>query len=375
MIKVLTVFGTRPEAIKLAPLIEEMSGKKEIRPVLCSSGQHDEMLKEVLEVFDISVDYDLGLMEESQRLSGLTARAITGITETIETENPDLVLVQGDTTTAFVGSLAAFYNRVHVGHVEAGLRSGDRANPFPEELNRRLADSLSDLMFAPTEGAKSNLLSENFPEKSIFVTGNTVVDALLKIEDSIEKGEVDPDYPIDTGKFDGSRNKLLLVTTHRRESLDGGIARIARAVQQLSDKFSELEVVFPVHLNPKVRETVYDILAGRQRINLVEPVDYMTFIGLMRLSDLIITDSGGIQEEAPSFGVPVLVAREKTERPEAVEAGTAKLVGTEIERIVSETTKLLTDGAAYEGMAKRINPFGAGDASKKIVKVILDRFS
>ena len=374
MIKTLTVLGTRPEAIKLAPLLDEMSERKEISSTLCSSGQHLEMLSGALEVFGLSVDYDLELMEESQTLSGLTARAMTSIDRTIEIENPDLVIVQGDTTTAFVGALAAFYNRTSVGHVEAGLRSGDKSDPFPEEVNRRLTDSLSDLLFAPTEGARTNLLEENFPTESIFVTGNTVIDALLKIEDSIEKGDVRPDYPIDITRFNEKNRRLLLVTAHRRESQDGGIARISRAIRQLSDRFSELEIVFPVHLNPKVRETVHEILRGKEKVSLVEPVDYLTFVGLMRLSDLIITDSGGIQEEAPSFGVPVLVAREKTERPEAVAAGTARLVGTDTERIVSEASKLLTDRASYEEMAKQANPFGNGDASKKIVNEILKHF-
>ncbi|MEF8836358.1 MAG: UDP-N-acetylglucosamine 2-epimerase (non-hydrolyzing) [Candidatus Bipolaricaulota bacterium] len=372
MIKTLTVCGTRPEAIKLAPLLNELGGRKEIQSVLCSSGQHREMLTGALEVFDLTVDYNLELMEDSQTLSGLTARAVTGISQTIESEDPDLVLVQGDTTTAFVGALTGFYHRTAVGHVEAGLRSGDRANPFPEEINRRLADSLSDLLFAPTERAKANLLREDFTEESISVTGNTVIDALVKIESSIEKGEVQPTFPVDVTGFDGDERKLLLVTAHRRESLDGGITRIARAIKQITERFPELEVVFPVHLNPKVQEAVYKILEDEERVNLVEPVDYLTFVGLMRIADLIITDSGGIQEEAPSFGVPVLIAREKTERPEAVEVGTAKLVGTDTEKIVSEATRLLSDGDNYQKMVKQVNPFGKGNASKKIVEKVLD---
>ncbi|MEF8849544.1 MAG: UDP-N-acetylglucosamine 2-epimerase (non-hydrolyzing) [Candidatus Bipolaricaulota bacterium] len=372
MIKTLTVCGTRPEAIKLAPLLNELGGRKEIQSVLCSSGQHREMLTGALEVFDLTVDYNLELMEDSQTLSGLTARAVTGISQTIESEDPDLVLVQGDTTTAFVGALTGFYHRTAVGHVEAGLRSGDRANPFPEEINRRLADSLSDLLFAPTERAKANLLREDFTEESISVTGNTVIDALVKIESSIEKGEVQPTFPVDVTGFDGDERKLLLVTAHRRESLDGGITRIARAIKQITERFPELEVVFPVHLNPKVQEAVYKILEDEERVNLVEPVDYLTFVGLMRIADLIITDSGGIQEEAPSFGVPVLIAREKTERPEAVEVGTAKLVGTDTEKIVSEANRLLSDGDNYQKMVKQVNPFGKGNASKKIVEKVLD---
>lgn len=372
MIKTLTVCGTRPEAIKLAPLLNELDGREEIQSVFCSSGQHREMLTGALEVFDLSVDYNLELMEESQSLSGLTARAVTGISRTIEAENPDMVLVQGDTTTAFVGALAGFYHRTAVGHVEAGLRSGDKTNPFPEEINRRLADSLSDLLFAPTEGAKSNLVQENFPNESITVTGNTVIDALLRIEKSIEQGEVQPTFPLDVTRFEGNDRKLLLVTVHRRESLDGGITRVARAIKQITERFPELEVVFPVHLNPKVQEAVHGILEDAERVNLVEPVDYLAFVGLMRVADLIITDSGGIQEEAPTLGVPVLVAREKTERPEAIEAGTARLVGTNTERIVSEASKLLGDGTSYEKMAKQANPFGEGCASNRIVDEILD---
>ncbi|MBS3787291.1 UDP-N-acetylglucosamine 2-epimerase (non-hydrolyzing) [Candidatus Bipolaricaulota bacterium] len=375
MINTLTVCGTRPEAIKLAPLVNELEGRKNIHSVLCSSGQHRELLTGALEVFDLTVDYNLELMEESQSLSGLTARAVTGISQTIELEKPDLVLVQGDTTTAFVGALSGFYHRTTVGHVEAGLRSGDKTNPFPEEINRRLADSLSDLLFAPTEGAKSNLLDENFSNESIFVTGNTVIDSLIRIDNSIELGEVQPTYPLDVTRFEGNEKKLLLVTAHRRESQGGGITRIARAISRIIERFPELEVVFPVHLNPKVQKAVQKILQDRERINLLEPVDYLTFVGLMRLADLIITDSGGIQEEAPSLGVPVLVARDKTERPEAIEAGTAILVGTDIERIVSEASKLLTDRASYEKMAKKTNPFGQGDASERIVDEILKNFS
>lgn len=375
MIKTLTVCGTRPEAIKLAPLLNELESREEIQSVLCSSGQHREMLTGALEVFDLTLDYNLELMEESQSLSGLTARAVTGISRTIKAENPDLVFVQGDTTTAFVGALTGFYHRTTVGHVEAGLRSGDRANPFPEEINRRLADSLSDLLFAPTEGAKNNLLKENFSIDSISVTGNTVIDALLKIEKSIERGEVNPTYPVDITRFETGKNRLLLVTTHRRESLGGGIERVARAIKQITEKFSDLEVVFPVHLNPKVQDAVHEILGEAERINLVEPIDYLAFVGLMRISDLIITDSGGIQEEAPSFGVPVLVAREKTERPEAVEAGTAKLVGTDTDRIVSEASNLLSDESNYKKMVKKVSPFGEGNASEKIVDHVLNYFS
>ncbi|MCF7875569.1 UDP-N-acetylglucosamine 2-epimerase (non-hydrolyzing) [Candidatus Bipolaricaulota bacterium] len=374
MIKTLTVLGTRPEAIKLAPLLKELSSRKEFKSRLCSSGQHLEMLDGALGVFDLSVHHDLGLMRESQSLSGLTSRAMTGISCVVEKEDPDMVLVQGDTTTAFVGALAAFYQEIPVGHVEAGLRSGDKSNPFPEEINRRLADNLSDLYFAPTENSRKNLIEEGYPKNSVYVTGNTVIDALIRIENSIKKGEVQPEYPIDTTKFREKNKKLVLVTAHRRESQDGGITRISRALKRLSNEHSDLEVVFPVHLNPKVRQAVQKTLGEAENVKLVEPVDYLTFVGLMRVSHLIITDSGGIQEEAPTLGVPVLVARDNTERPEAIEAGTAIIVGTDTERIVREANKLLTDEELYEKFASRVNPFGEGDAAKKIAEGILNYF-
>lgn len=374
MINTVTVFGTRPEAIKLAPLLDEFAGRKEIQSCLCSTGQHLEMLEGALRIFELSIDHDLGLMEESQSLSGLTTRALTGIDKILTTENPDLVIVQGDTTTAFVGALAGFYHQIPVGHVEAGLRSGDKSNPFPEEINRRLTDSLSDLQFAPTRQSKENLVEEGFPGDLIFVTGNTVIDALLRIRNSIREGTMEPDFPIDTLPFDRGDRRLILVTAHRRESLDGGIKEICLALKRLAETFPDVEIVFPVHLNPRVQETVYDILNNQARIHLFEPVNYLTFVGLMEKSTLIVTDSGGIQEEAPALGVPVLVAREKTERPEAVEAGTAKVVGTGSERIVEEATKLLTNKTLYEKMANSVNPFGQGDASKKIVDRIVEYF-
>lgn len=375
MIKALTILGTRPEAIKLAPLVKELNERKEFDSRLCSSGQHLEMLEGALGVFDLEVDHDLDLMEESQSLSGLTSRALTGISEVLIEEKPDLVLVQGDTTTAFVGALAAFYHRIPVGHVEAGLRSGDKFNPFPEEINRRLADDLSDIYFAPTDESRKNLLQEGYRKEAVYVTGNTVVDALLRIENAIERGKLKPDFPVDISAFEENHKKLVLVTAHRRESQDGGIARICQGLKRLTEEMADLEVVFPVHLNPKVREPVREILADARKVNLVEPVDYLTFIGLMRISDLIITDSGGIQEEAPSLGVPVLVAREKTERPEAIEAGTAALVGTDPDRIFEEARNLLTDREKYETIAGRVNPFGEGNAARKIADGILNHFN
>ncbi len=375
MINTLTVFGTRPEAIKLAPLLDEFSSRDEFNSLVCSTGQHLEMLEGPLRVFDINVDYDLGLMEESQSLSGLTSRAINGLDGTLQSTQPDLVVVQGDTTTAFVGALTSFYHRIPVGHVEAGLRSGDKADPFPEEINRRLTDSLSDLHFAPTERSRENLIQEGFSSGSVSVTGNTVIDALQGITDSIQKGDLEPDYPFSTSAYERGEKRLILVTAHRRESLEGGIERICRGLKRIVEEFPDVEVVFPVHLNPKVRESVESILSETKRVHLIEPVDYLTFVGLMSKSFLIITDSGGIQEEGPALGLPVLVARERTERPEAVEAGTAKLVGTDQDKIFEEAGKLLEDRDYYENMAKAANPFGQGDASEKITNRISQYFS
>ncbi|MFP4630543.1 MAG: non-hydrolyzing UDP-N-acetylglucosamine 2-epimerase [Candidatus Acetothermia bacterium] len=374
MINTLTIFGTRPEAIKLAPLLDEFSSRDEFRSLVCSTGQHLEMLEGPLAVFDLSVDYDLGLMEESQSLSGLTSRALNGLDEVLKDLQPDLVVVQGDTTTAFVGALTSFYHGIPVGHVEAGLRSGDKSNPFPEEVNRRLTDSLSDLHFAPTENSRDNLLNEGYSERSISVTGNTVIDALQEINGAIRRGELTPNYPIDVSPYESGERRMILVTSHRRESLDGGIAEICRGLKRIVEKFSSVEIVFPVHLNPKVRKTVDEVLGEADRIHLIEPVDYLTFVGLMGESYLIITDSGGIQEEGPALGLPVLVARDKTERPEALEAGTAKLVGTDQNRIFEETTRLLEDRGYYEEMAKASNPFGRGDAAEKIADRILQQF-
>lgn len=370
MIKTLTIFGTRPEAIKLAPVIEALSSRPSFKSVVCSTGQHLEMLQGVLEALDIPVDYDLGVMKESQTLSGLTSRLLTPLDSVIQQESPDIVLVQGDTTTAFAGALVGFYHKIPVGHVEAGLRSGDKKNPFPEELNRRLADTLSDLYFAPTEASKINLLNEGFSGESIKVTGNTVIDSLMNTAKSIERGDFALDLSNEILAPSNPSNKLLLVTLHRRESFDAGIANICNALRTLIKMHKNLRIVFPVHLNPKVRETVYDILQGLEQVRLLDPLNYVNFVGLMMKADLIITDSGGIQEEAPSLGIPVLVARDKTERPEAIESGTAKLVGTGTNTIVKETTRLLEDKSEYRKMATKVNPFGSGNAGELIVDEI-----
>lgn len=373
MIKTLTVLGTRPEVIKLAPVIEEFNSRNAIESVVCSTGQHLEMLSTAVSAFNIHLDYDLGLMEESQALAGLTGRAVKSVNEVVTDEDPDVVIVQGDTTTSFVGALAGFYNRVPVGHVEAGLRSGDMNNPFPEEINRRLADVLSSYYFAPTKKAKRNLITEGFSSERIIITGNTVIDALKRISSAVESGDVSPGLPPEISSLLDDSEEILLVTTHRRESQDGGIAGVCRAIAELVNLYPHMQVVFPVHLNPKVREPVFEILGSLDRVSLIEPQDYVGFVTLMKHAKLILTDSGGIQEEAPSLGVPVLVAREKTERPEAIESGTAKLVGTDPKVIIREVGTLWKNESAYRTMANRVNPFGSGDAARKISDYIEER--
>lgn len=364
--KTLTVLGTRPEAIKLAPVIDEFNSRTNFNSVVCSTGQHLEMLVGALDAFDVKLDYDLALMTNSQTLSGLTGRLVSGLDEVLVEEDPDAVIVQGDTTTAFVGALVGFYHEVPVGHVEAGLRSGDKRNPFPEEINRRLTDVLSNYYFAPTEASRSNLIEEGFPPERITVTGNTVIDALTSISRGIDMGRLNPALPEEADGLLGGGKRILLVTAHRRESLDGGISNICHAIRDLVNGYPDLNVIFPVHLNPKVREPVFDVLGSLERVKLIEPVDYVGFVKLMKAAKLILTDSGGIQEEAPSLGVPVLVARETTERPEAVVAGTARIVGTATGSIVREVSRLLNDSRAYEKMSRKVNPFGAGNAAKKI---------
>ena len=365
MKKILTIFGTRPEAIKLAPVIKELERRNDVfMSKVCVTAQHREMLDPFLQLFEIKPDWDLNIMQPNQSLFDLTAKALVKLKEVLEEEKPDLVLVQGDTTTTFTAALAAYYLKIKVGHVEAGLRTLDKYNPFPEELNRRLVGHIADLHFAPTKRAKDNLLSEGIPESSIFVTGNTVVDALFMIlaqtksEDYLPRALFHPDC------------KLILVTAHRRESFGEGIANICLALREIVERASDVEIVYPVHLNPNVREPVYRMLGGEERIRLIEPLDYISFVHLMKSSYLILTDSGGIQEEAPSLGKPVLVLRNTTERPEAVEAGAAKLVGTNPQRIVEETLRLLQDPLEYFRMANVPNPFGDGKASLRIAEIL-----
>jgi len=366
--RVLTVFGTRPEAIKLAPVIKELEKHSEFESRVCVTAQHRQMLDQVLQLFGINPHWDLNLMRENQSLFYVTSSALRSLEAVFREAQPDVVLVQGDTTTAFVASLAAYYLKIKVGHVEAGLRTYDKFNPFPEEMNRRLADALSDFLFAPTVRAKQNLLREGFPEERVFVTGNTVIDALLWVRRQRVKGEKSLSrFP----QLMNDSSRLILVTGHRRESFGEGFEKICRGLKMIAERNPDVRIVYPVHLNPNVKEPVHRILGGVANVHLIEPLDYAGFVLLMDKAYLILTDSGGIQEEAPSLGKPVLVMREKTERPEAIEAGTARLVGTDSEQIFEETQRLLSDRTEYEKMARAANPFGDGRAAERIVQILL----
>lgn len=363
--KVMAIFGTRPEAIKMAPVIKELGKVKDIKTVVTVTAQHREMLDQVLDLFRIDPDYDLDLMKEEQDLFSLTSEILNGLKDILVKEKPDLVLVHGDTTTTFAASLAAFYQRIPVGHVEAGLRTGNKYSPFPEEMNRVLTAKLVELHFSPTDTAKENLLNEAVANFKIWVTGNTVIDALLE---TVKEGyEFGPEF----GKIDFD-HRLLLVTTHRRENWGERMRDIYRALVDLADEFNDIEVIFPVHKNPTVRDIAMEMLAGRDRFHLIEPLDYEPFANLMNASYLVLTDSGGMQEEAPSLGKPVLVLRDTTERPEALQAGTVKLVGTNRSRIYNQARILLADKDEYDKMAQAINPYGDGKAARRIVKVITD---
>jgi len=366
-IKVLSVIGTRPEAIKMAPVIKELNKyPNDIESVVVSTAQHREMLDQILKVFNIEPDIDLNIMRPNQTLSQITSDVLHGMEKVLREVEPDIMLVQGDTTTIFASSLAAFYCKVPVGHVEAGLRSYDKFNPYPEELNRRLADVLTDYFFAPTDMAKNNLQKEGVPGERIFVTGNTVVDALLYA--------LEVPYELNINGLDElmlKESRILLVTAHRRENWDQPLANICEAFKELVQRYPDLRIVYPVHLNPNVRRTVHTLLNGIQRIHLIEPVDYLAFIHLMKHSHLILTDSGGIQEEAPSLGKPVLVMRKLTERPEAYHAGVAKIVGTEKDSIIREVSLLLDNDEEYRKMSRMVNPYGDGKSAKRIVDVIM----
>ncbi|RHF52163.1 non-hydrolyzing UDP-N-acetylglucosamine 2-epimerase [Mitsuokella multacida] len=363
----MTVFGTRPEAIKMAPIVLELQKHPDtIVPVVAVTAQHREMLDQVLNLFHIKPDHDLNIMAAGQTLFDITTRAMMGLDKVLTEEKPDIVLVHGDTTTTFAGALAAYYHQTAVGHVEAGLRTHNKYSPFPEEMNRRLTGCIADLNFAPTSTSEANLLAENVPPESIFVTGNTVIDALHHtVRD-------DFDFQEESLKdVDFQNKRIILVTTHRRENLGEPMRHVYKALKQLTEEFDDVEVVFPVHKNPKVREVVNEELGGLAKVHLIDPLDYEPFANLMHRAHLILTDSGGVQEEAPALGKPVLVLRDTTERPEAVDAGTVKLIGTDRERVYEEAKKLLTDKAEYSRMAESVNPYGDGKAAARIIQAIL----
>ncbi len=364
-LKVMTVFGTRPEAIKMAPLVHELQKTDEIEPIVTVTAQHREMLDQVLKIFKVVPDYDLNVMKDRQTLIDITTKALEGLHDVIEKEKPDLVLVHGDTSTTFVASLAAFYSQVKVGHVEAGLRTWNKYSPFPEEMNRQLTGIIADLHFSPTGQAAEHLLQENKQKETIYITGNTAIDAL--------KTTVQDDYTSETLNRLGD-DRLLLVTAHRRENLGEPMKHMFRAIKRLVTNYDDVQVVYPVHLNPVVRELADDILGNDSRIHLIEPLDVLDFHNFAARAHLILTDSGGVQEEAPSLGVPVLVLRDTTERPEGLEAGTLKLAGTDEETIYQLASELLDDEEKYEVMAKASNPYGDGYASKRIVEAILHYF-
>ena len=366
-LKLMTVFGTRPEAIKMCPLVLEMRKYPEyIQPIVAVTAQHREMLDQVLELFGIVPDYDLNIMTSGQTLYDVTTRALMGLKPVMEEAKPDMVLVHGDTTTTFAGALAAFYAQIPVGHVEAGLRTGNKYSPYPEEMNRKLTGAIADMHFAPTGTSKANLLKENVNPANILVTGNTVIDAL--------QTTVHSDYHFadeDFNKVFATGHRLILMTTHRRENLGEPMRHVYRALKSVLETHENVEAIFPVHKNPKVREIVNQELGHLSRVHLIEPMDYEPFANLMAKVDIVLTDSGGIQEEAPALGKPVLVLRDTTERPEAVEAGTVKLVGTAYEDVLQETNRLLDDDEHYRSMAEAANPYGDGKACERIIKAIL----
>lgn len=368
-LRLMTVFGTRPEAIKMCPLVLEMHKYPEyIEPIVAVTAQHREMLDQVLELFHIKPDYDLNIMASGQTLYDITTRALNGLKEVIEEAKPDMVLVHGDTTTTFAGALAAFYAQVPVGHVEAGLRTGNKYSPYPEEMNRKLTGSIADMHFAPTSTSKENLLKENVNPEAIMVTGNTVIDAL--------QTTVKANYEFADAEFNkifARGNRLILMTTHRRENLGEPMRNVYKALRKVLETHADVEAIFPVHKNPKVREIVQEELGGLEKVHLIEPMDYEPFANLMGKVDIVLTDSGGIQEEAPALGKPVLVLRDTTERPEAVDAGTVKLVGTGYEDVLRETNLLLDDPAHYQKMAEAANPYGDGKACERIIRAILQK--
>ncbi len=362
MKKVLSVFGTRPEAIKMAPVVKELETRKEIKSIVCVTAQHRNMLDQVLEVFKIKPDYDLDIMKPGQTLAYITAEVLKGIEEVIIKEKPDLVLVHGDTTTAMAAALAAFYQQVPVGHVEAGLRTYDKYSPYPEEMNRQIIDKIADYLFAPTEVSKENIGARLNKGQKVFITGNTAIDAL---KTTVSKKYTHPDLEW------ANDSRLILVTAHRRENLGVPMKNIFKAIVKILEEFPDVKVIYPVHLNPKVQEVAKEILGNNDRVRLISPLDVLDFHNFMERAFFIMSDSGGVQEEAPSLGKPVLVLRNTTERPEGIEAGTLKLVGTKIEDVYTAAKLLLTDKQEYNKMAKAKNPYGDGFASKYIVDDIL----
>jgi UDP-N-acetylglucosamine 2-epimerase (non-hydrolysing) len=380
MKKVLIVFGTRPEAIKMAPLIKEFQKNKDyFETKICVTAQHRKMLDQVLDAFEIQPDYDLNLMKAGQDLYDITSRVLLEMRDVLKKEIPDLVLVHGDTTTSTATALAAFYQQIPVGHVEAGLRTKDIYSPWPEEMNRQITSRLTTIHFAPTSKSKDNLLEEGVPDDNIIVTGNTVIDALLSVTEKIKKDKeirLQLKKELLSTKITIKQNrKLILVTGHRRENFGNGFLNICKALKSIAVKNPSVDIVYPVHLNPKVQNPVYEILGGVNNIFLTEPLGYLPFVYLMVKSHIMITDSGGIQEEAPSIGKPVLVMRETTERPEAVDAGTIKLVGTDTKNIIKQTQKLLDDKNMYKKMSKAHNPYGDGKSSLRIVSILIERIN
>lgn len=366
MIKVLSIFGTRPEAIKMAPVVRELEDRPEIESYVCVTAQHREMLDQVLGVFSIQPDYDLNIMKHGQTLSDITCAVLQGMKNVLDELKPDLVLVHGDTTTTFSGALAAFYSQIPIGHVEAGLRTRNKYSPYPEEMNRQFVDRVADMMFAPTELSRFNLLLEGIPDDRIYVTGNTAIDAM--------NTTVRENYSHTEFNWLRDDDRLILLTAHRRENLGEPMRRIFRAIRKAVDESPDVKVIYPIHLNPLVREAAQDIFEGCDRIHLIEPLDVLDFHNFMNRATLILTDSGGIQEEAPSLGKPVLVLRDTTERPEGLDAGTLKLVGTDEDIVYAETMRLLNDGKAYDAMSSACNPYGDGHASERIVDAIIRKF-
>ncbi len=372
--KISIIFGTRPEAIKLAPVILELKKHKEFDVNVCVTAQHREMLDQVLKVFDIKPEIDLNVMKANQTLSGLTSQAIVLLDNYLSAHKPDIILVQGDTTTVFAASLAAFYHKIKIGHIEAGLRTWNKFSPYPEEINRVLTTKIADLHFPPTSLSKENLLKDGVCEDRIFVTGNTVIDALLIARDKIKYKNISiPGLPGNLLKE--KDNKIILITGHRRENFGEGFDNICKAIAELAKEFKDYCFIYPVHLNPNVRKPVFEILSERENIFLIDPLNYLPFIFLMDKAKIILTDSGGVQEEAPSLGKPVLVMRDTTERPEGVEAGTVKVVGTKMKKIIEETKSLLNDKSKYFKMANAVNPYGDGFSAGRIKDILLNELN